>query len=249
MSCLLRQFCFARDLFYTNHTTNKPRSRRLSQQHTTFLNTSARHPQNNSQIDFKMTEFLDWKALSKEQYHVLEQIIDPIDLRHQLIRFLNIRHDDPRKTEIQADFHVFNYTFCKDQAFDGRRTSTFVSIMNEIFLTDTSTHDPARSREASYLHFQNLLMKHSVERPPINIQVFTEKDLELILKYAVDSYFRQFNLYKYIFSPRLRLIAKQVMPQDVEQPSLPIVSLNSGMKLMTETILEDHVGQVEEEKH
>ena len=192
-----------------------------------------------------MTEFLDWKALSKEQYHVLEQIIDPIDLRHQLIRFLNIRHDDPRKTDIQADFHVFNYTFCKDQAFDGRRTSTFVSIMNEIFLADTSTHDPARSRDVSYLHFQDLLMKHSVERPPINIQVFTEKDLELILKYAVDSYFRQFNLYKYIFSPRLRLIAKQVMPQDVEQPSLPIVSLNSGFKLVSETI-EDHVG---EEKH
>ena len=181
-----------------------------------------------------MTEFLDWKALSEEQFLLLEQIDHPDELRLQLRRALNISYEDSRKNEIAEDFHVYNYTFCKDQAFDGRRTSTFVSIMEELFLADTNTHDPARTREASFAHFQKLLLSHSVERPPKSIQVFTEQDLELILKYAIDSYFRQFNLYKYVFSPRLRLLMNQMMPHDVEIPSSSVASLNMGFKLVAD---------------
>ena len=178
-----------------------------------------------------MTVFLDWFALSSAQYIQLEQTVDPAALRRLLQLVFNVRYADPRKVEIAVDFHLFNYTFCKDSAFDGRRTSTFVSIMNAIFLADTTTHDAARTREASFAHFQELLLTHSVERPPISIQVFGEKDLEAILRYTIDSYYRQFNLYKYIFSAKLRLVANQTMPQGVEQPSLPIASLNNGLKL------------------
>lgn len=181
-----------------------------------------------------MTEFLDWKALTEEQFLMLEQIDHPDELRLQLRQALNISYEDARKTEIAENFHLFNYTFCKDQAFDGRRTSTFLSIMNEIFLADTTTYDPARTREASFSYFQNLLLSHSVERSPKSIQVFVEKDLELILKYVVDSYFRQFHLYKYVFSPRLRLIMTQTMPHGVEMPSLSVASLNLGSNLVTD---------------
>ena len=175
--------------------------------------------------------FLDWSALSEEQYVQLEQTVEPAALRQLLQAVFNVRYADPRKVEIAVDFHLFNYTFCKDNAFDGRRTSTFVSIMNALFLADTTTHDAARTREASFAHFQAMLLSHSVERPPVSIQVFSEKDLEAILRYTIDSYYRQYNLYKYVFSARLRLVASQTMPQGVEQPSLPIASLNSGLKL------------------
>eukprot|EP00596_Hydrurales_sp_CCMP1899_P007705 CAMPEP_0119051172 /NCGR_PEP_ID=MMETSP1177-20130426/72879_1 /TAXON_ID=2985 /ORGANISM="Ochromonas sp, Strain CCMP1899" /LENGTH=194 /DNA_ID=CAMNT_0007030289 /DNA_START=28 /DNA_END=612 /DNA_ORIENTATION=+ len=185
-----------------------------------------------------MVGFLDWKYLDKEQIRSLEIENEPEIIKRKLEEYMNIKESDQRKRDIAVDFHLFNFTFCKDQAFDDYRTSTFMSIMAEIFNKDTSTHDPIQSRTHSFETFQQLMLKHSIHKPPISIQVFDESDLEAILKYVIESYYRQFNLYKYVFSPRLRLIIKQVLPLEIEQPSLTIFPLNSGFLLSNPVPLE-----------
>lgn len=44
--------------------------------------------------------------------------------------------EPPRLTDketIVLDFHYYNYAFCKERRFDARATSTFLSILKDIF--------------------------------------------------------------------------------------------------------------------
>ena len=56
--------------------------------------------------------------------------------------------------------------FCKEQAFDHRRTSTFMCIMAEILKCDAAAYSPAHTRAISFQGFQKLLLKHSIQRSP-----------------------------------------------------------------------------------
>lgn len=37
------------------------------------------------------------------------------------------------KEKIVLDFHYYNYAFCKERRFDARATSTFLSILKDVF--------------------------------------------------------------------------------------------------------------------
>ena len=44
-------------------------------------------------------------------------------------------------------------------------------------------------------------------------------------------YYRQYNLYKYVFSSKMRLKIAQCLPMEVEEPLLVTQSLNSGVQI------------------
>jgi hypothetical protein len=56
--------------------------------------------------------------------------------------------------------------FCKKLPFDARQISTLLSIMNEIFLVDAAADTLTHNMHKSFEYFQELVIKHSVERPP-----------------------------------------------------------------------------------
>lgn len=80
------------------------------------------------------------------------------------------------------DIRICLFRFCKDQAFDGRRTSTFMSIMSEVLHCDSTTYSPAHTRLRSYQNFQNLILKHSIERSPVRCGIYCK------VKYLLNSF-------------------------------------------------------------
>ena len=54
--------------------------------------------------------------------------------------------------------------------------------------------------------FKKLVLNHSVERPPYSIVVFYIDDLKEIVDYALGSFFRNFSLYKYTYTPHLDMV-------------------------------------------
>lgn len=62
-----------------------------------------------------------------------------------------------------------------------------------------------------------------------SIKVFEADQAAHLLEYTVNSYYRHFRLYKYIFSVKVVHRITQLLPQEVEvcRPSLP--SLDSGL--------------------
>jgi hypothetical protein len=112
-----------------------------------------------------------------------------------------------------------------------KRTSTFMSLMNENFITDSKTTSRSNTMTSSFQTFQQLLLKHSVERPPSSIKVFDEVEVIAILEYAMESYFRQYMLFKYVFCPKERMVLSQSLPQEIEYPSEVMYSLSEGMQI------------------
>jgi hypothetical protein len=163
-----------------------------------------------------MTMFYDYRTISADQFTQLEESLTAENTRDLLSQFLDIKYEDEKKQKIALDYHFYNYTFCKDKGFDGRKTTTFLSIMHTIFLRDTESISAADTIESSYAFFQETLLQHCVERVPYNIKIFDEKDVGPIIDFVTESYYRQFRLFNYIYGSLKRLQLKQVMPNEVE---------------------------------
>jgi len=80
-----------------------------------------------------MSMFYDYRLISKEQFATLEAAVDGSAIRVLLAEYFEINYSDEKKQKIALDYHFYNYAFCKDSAFDGLKTSTFMSIMQTIW--------------------------------------------------------------------------------------------------------------------
>jgi hypothetical protein len=47
--------------------------------------------------------------------------------------------DRSEAQEVLVDFHFYNYAFCKEQRFDAKKSSTYMSIMHEV-ITEVRLH-------------------------------------------------------------------------------------------------------------
>lgn len=64
---------------------------------------------------------------------------------------------------------------------------------------------PLGNVEECYHYFTSVLFCHGVRRPPFSIDLFKEQQLLSLADYVVNTYFRHFKLYKYVFTPQVRL--------------------------------------------
>lgn len=67
-----------------------------------------------------------------------------------------------------------------------------MSIMNDILLKDATVNSPMRTMDGRFNYFQELLIKHSVQRPPQSVQIFLPTEVEAILDYAIERYGQYF---------------------------------------------------------
>ena len=63
-------------------------------------------------------------------------------------------------------------------------------------------------------------MKHSVQRPPYSIFIFTEAEIKKILDFCLKTFFRHFSLYEYSFKPKVDLVLMTLPKEEEEQQKL-----------------------------
>lgn len=71
---------------------------------------------------------------------------------------------------------------------------------------------------ASFESFKELVFQHSVERSPHTVGIFDIDDVTRIVDYMLNSYFRHFSLYRYIFSKKIQISLIQTPPHGHEVP-------------------------------
>jgi hypothetical protein len=125
--------------------------------------------------------FFPWRYVSQEQIKKLEGTVEPDKVRQVLKDIFHINYGDERKFKIIIDFHFYNYAFCKERGFSSLKVSTFLSIVNEVWLRDTG--DSSSTRIGSFEFFQTELFKHAIESPPKSIKVFDEEEVAFVLEY------------------------------------------------------------------
>ncbi|XP_052054305.1 cilia- and flagella-associated protein 119 isoform X2 [Apodemus sylvaticus] len=93
--------------------------------------------------------------------------------------------------------------FCRQQGFSLEQTSAACALLQDLHKACVAT--PLGNVEECYRYFTSVLFCHGVRRPPFSIDLFKEEQLLALADYVVNTYFRHFKLYKYVFTPQVRL--------------------------------------------
>jgi hypothetical protein len=78
-------------------------------------------------------------------------------------------------------FHLNNFKFCKAQDFTLEKISTLLSIMNFVFNESMNNKLGRRLSEAL---LQDLIVKHSIQRPPYSVEIFAYGERDTVFKWA-----------------------------------------------------------------
>jgi hypothetical protein len=121
------------------------------------------------------------------------------------------------KNDILLDYHFYNMVFCKENGFTPIKTSAFVAIMKKVL--DEDVNADHRDVRQSFYRLKELILEHSVDRSPWSVGIFDEDDIDPMLDYATNNYFRHFRLYRMCMAPRVQLKLTQHNPGFIEVPS------------------------------
>ena len=106
---------------------------------------------------------------------------------------------------VVEQFMDLNCDFAVKQKFCEKKLSCFLELMHYVLgqlLNEKITEDKA------YECFKELLLRHSIQRPPFSLAIFTLADVKEIDLFAQDTSFRHFDMYAYVLTERAMLCLK-----------------------------------------
>ncbi|KAM8779249.1 cilia- and flagella-associated protein 119 isoform 2-T2 [Rhynchonycteris naso] len=145
-----------------------------------------------------------WKYLDIHSMHRLEKTANVEEMREVLAQLLGLGWPEPNlRDAITLDLFSHALIFCREQGFSLEQTSTACALLQDLHKACVAT--PLGNVEECYRYFTSVLFCHGVRRPPFSINLFEEEQLMALADYVVNTYFRHFKLYKYVFTPQVRL--------------------------------------------
>ncbi|KAK7485387.1 hypothetical protein BaRGS_00023335, partial [Batillaria attramentaria] len=107
------------------------------------------------------------------------------------------------KQAIVMDMYYYSLQFARDNNFTREKTSAVFSIIKKTH--EVAMETPFGNLEHTFKFFKELLLCHAVNRPPHSIELFSADEVRKITEYVINTYFRHFKMYKYAFTPLVRL--------------------------------------------
>ncbi|PWA21891.1 hypothetical protein CCH79_00015637 [Gambusia affinis] len=174
-------------------------------------------------------KLLLWTDISFHHMEVIDQIQSLPDLESALCSVLAVDLPEPKKG-VLLELYVQTVLFCRQQGFSKEQTSALVSIVKSIHEANIET--PLNNSEQCFKYCNDLLLCHSVrvcvanrpilvaaellgsllmrsslflQRPPFSLKLFSLEEVNCVLNYIQDHYLRHDKLYKYIFTPQVKL--------------------------------------------
>ncbi|XP_078394254.1 cilia- and flagella-associated protein 119 isoform X2 [Cetorhinus maximus] len=146
-----------------------------------------------------------WEDLSFSGMDIIQKASSTEEVKEalRLLLCVSLDESDPRAA-ILLDLYVYTLQFAKSQAFSKEQTSALFSIVKRLHQACTATS--LGNVDECFNYFTELVLCHSVAgKPPFSIDLFNGDEVNLVTDYIVDTYFRHFKLYKYIFTRQIRL--------------------------------------------
>ncbi|ETB61118.1 hypothetical protein YYC_02039 [Plasmodium yoelii 17X] len=100
--------------------------------------------------------------------------------------------------KIVTDLFYNTLIYCIGINLSIREISTFLSIQKYIFLKLVNGYENIINL---FLQFKNIILKHSINRKPNYIKIFSYSSTKLLIKYSINNFFKKFAFYKFIFNP------------------------------------------------
>ncbi|ETK73460.1 hypothetical protein F441_20031 [Phytophthora nicotianae CJ01A1] len=163
-----------------------------------------------------MTEAIVWKHASERELAQLATRHSVDDCKSALAEIFELDLSD-EKQRFLLDFHLHNYSFCRQRHFELNQTSVFLGICQTLMKRDFAS-DSTTDLKSSFEFFQAMLLTHSVNRSPKSVGIFSREEVATIVDYVANSYYRHFQLYKCIYTPYYHLHFVQREINDVQTP-------------------------------
>ncbi|XP_051855014.1 cilia- and flagella-associated protein 119 [Antechinus flavipes] len=145
-----------------------------------------------------------WKYLDVHSMDLLEKTTTLEEMQELLAELLGLgRKDRSPKEAVILDMFCHTLIFCRQQHFSREQTSAACALLQDLHKACIAT--PLGNVEDCFRFFTSLLFCHGVRRPPFSIDLFGEEQLLSLSDYIINTYFRHFKLYKYVFTPQVRL--------------------------------------------
>ena len=132
--------------------------------------------------------------------------------------------EEGEKQALLMNFHYNNFKFCKSQDFTLEKFSTLMSILNFVFHESLSNN---LDIELSRALFQELVIKHSIQRPPYSIEIFKIEERDTIFQQVELTFYRHYLLYKYIFAQQIDVMIACHVKGETPPPT-PVETPMSG---------------------
>ncbi|CAH2308285.1 Hypothetical predicted protein [Pelobates cultripes] len=152
----------------------------------------------------KKSQVCLWRDLTVQDLDVLQKTNHIEEFHRTLSQILGIEGSVSEwHAPILLDLFYYTWRFCQRCRFSKEQTSCLFSIVKD-------THSACAgcavgNPDDCFRHFQELLRCHAVHRPPFSVNLFTQQQIEHISGYFLNTYFRHFKLYKYVFTPQVSL--------------------------------------------
>lgn len=137
----------------------------------------------------------------------IDRINESLNADHIKMVLADVFHLDDHKTNMKTgiimDLYYYTLQFARENNFTKEQTSAFFSIVKKTH--EVCIETPFGNVDQTFNYFKELVLCHAVNRPPHSIELFTPDQVRLVTEYTVNSYFRHFKMYKYAFTPLVRL--------------------------------------------
>ncbi|XP_039186251.1 coiled-coil domain-containing protein 189 [Crotalus tigris] len=145
-----------------------------------------------------------WKYLDVHSMDLINNAGTTDELKRLLSDLFDLKdfESNPRSA-ILLDLYFYTIQFSREQGFNREQTAAFFSIVKDVH--EACVETPLPNVEECYKYFSELLFCHSIRRPPFSIDLFNQDQLVLLTDYMINTYFRHYKLYKYAFTPQVRL--------------------------------------------
>lgn len=108
-----------------------------------------------------------------------------------------------KRDQILVDNYYYLFKFAIAQDFSAVQISSLLSLM--IRTHELAMETAFGNLDETFDCFRKILLGYSVHRPPFSLAIFTAKEAEKIVAYFFNTYFKQFKLFKYIYTPAVAL--------------------------------------------
>ncbi|XP_012939007.1 coiled-coil domain-containing protein 189 [Aplysia californica] len=145
-----------------------------------------------------------WADLSVDAVDRLNESLNADHIKQVLADiFMLDNYKDSLKIGIIMDLYYYTLQYARQQSFSPEKTSAFFSIIKKVF--EVCIETPFGNLDHTFEYFKDLIHCHSVNRPPYSIELFTPDEVRKITEYTINTFFRHFKMYKYAFTPMVRL--------------------------------------------
>lgn len=104
--------------------------------------------------------------------------------------------------KIIYDFFYNILLFCIKKNLSLKEISTFLSIKKNVLMKLINN---CQNIIDLFVDFKRTMLVHSIRRIPFSIKVFSFASLQLLINYSLNTFFKHFSWYKFIFTPSYKI--------------------------------------------